>query len=746
MAIVKKTYSVQGISCAACVTRIETTLNQKKGINDARIDITSNTLWVEFDDQIITPLQIRNAVQKIGYKLAVAEQESLYAQPLDKLAQAKRKLPLLLCGIAGAFLVLGLMLYAPTTRWSLIAQLILSALITYGLGAAIHARALRQLWHWQFSMDTLIFISTNLVFLYSLWGMSYNLAEPTQAPYPLFFDSSAMIVAIISLGKWLEDLAKAKAAKNLTQLIELQPDTVFVLRDGTFVEETLAHIEIGDTLLVKSGQRIPVDGKIVEGSGDINQSSMTGEANPVFRKIGETVYAGTYLDNGTLQIEAQHIGAESQLGRMIQQVQEAQTSKTQIQGLADKLSAIFVPIVLGIALVTFFCWSMFANTPDAWRSGLIAAASVLSIACPCALGLATPTAIIASIGVAARELVLVKNAQGLQTAREIKHIFFDKTGTLTKGKPTVVKSLWCVNDDEKIQVKNLLYTLEMRSAHTLAPSIIEWLGSSEMLPITQYQVIPGKGIECTYKDNTFSLGNIEFAHEKRVNLLLLNDKLRDWSEEGLTIVTLQQEGRILLALGLTDTIREGISATISELQDMGIQCYILSGDSLQATTRIAIESGVGVANMASGLLPTDKAERILEKKNKKVNGKEPIIGMVGDGINDALAITTADVSFAMATGEDISKNCATFTLVNQDLRSIPYIIRLSNETMHIIRQNLFWALIYNILALPIAAGVLYVPLGIKMQPMFAVIAMSLSSLMVVTNSLRLRNFNKANHQ
>ena len=297
-----------------------------------------------------------------------------------------------------------------------------------------------------------------------------------------------------------------------------------------------------------------------------------------------------------------------------------------------------------------------------------------------------------------------------------------------------------MDDDEKKYARNLLYTLEMRSGHALAKSVVAWLRTGEMLSVENYHIVPGKGIECTYEGNSFSLGNIEFAKEKKVNLLPLHDKLRDWSEEGLTLVTLQQEGRLLLALALTDAIREGIGTTITELQEMRIECHILSGDNLQATTRIAIESGVGVANMASGLLPAEKAARIQEMRNVEVNGRKTIVGMVGDGTNDALAITSADVSFAMASGDDISKSCATFTLVNQNLRSIPVIIRLSQVTMHIIRQNLFWAVVYNFLAIPIAAGALYVPLGLKMHPMISVIAMSLSSLIVVFNSLRLRSF------
>jgi len=744
MAIVKKTYQVLGIGCAACVTRIETTLKKKRGMCSARIDITTNMLLVEFDDKTITPLQLQSEIQKIGYDMVVDEKEALYYQPQDMLIQTKRRLPILLLGLVGAFLAWGFMLYAHGELWSIIVQLILSALVTYGLGGSIHVRALHQLRHWQFSMDTLLFLSSNTVFIYSLFGMVSNLLTPSTAPYPLFFDSSAMIISIISFGKWLEDLAKSKAASNLTQLMELQPEEVFVLRDGTFVEELLGNIVVGDTLLVKSGQRVPVDGIIIEGSGSLNESSMTGESELVFRKAGTTVYAGTYLDDGTIQIRTEHIGAESQLGQMIQQVQEAQTSKPKIQSLADKLSTIFVPIIIGLALLTLFGWLLFSNTPDAWRMGIIAAASVLSIACPCALGLATPTAVISAIGVAARELVLVKDAQGLQSAREIKHIFFDKTGTLTRGKPTVVKFHWCVAEDEKKYVRNLLYTLEIRSGHALAKSVVTWLRTGEILSVEDYHIVPSKGIECSYQGSSFSLGNVEFAKEKKVNLLPLNDQLRDWSEEGLTLVTLQQEGRILLALGLTDTIREGIGTTITELQEMGIQCHILSGDSLQATTRIAIESGVGVANMASGLLPAEKAAKIRETRAININGRNTVVGMVGDGTNDALAITSADVSFAMASGDDISKSCATFTLVNQNLRSIPNIIRLSQMTMHIIQQNLFWAVIYNFLAIPIAAGVLYAPLGLKMHPMISVIAMSLSSLIVVTNSLRLRNFKMKN--
>jgi len=744
MAVLKKTYQVLGIGCAACVARIETTLSKVKGVRAANIDITTNILRVEFDDSVVNALQIQREVQKIGYDMVVEEKEALFYQPQDRLQQTKRRLPIFLLGLLGAFTAWGVMLYDHHALWSVITQFVLSALVTYWLGAPIHVRALRQLRHGQFSMDTLLFLSSNTVFIYSLFGMVSNLVVTSTNPYPLFFDSSAMIISIISFGKWLEDLAKSKAASNLTALMKLQPEHVVVLRDGTFVEDLLNNVVVGDTLLVKSGERLPVDGVIIEGSGSINESSMTGESELVYRNTGAAVYAGTFLDDGSIQLRAEHVGADSQLGQMITQVQEAQTSKPQIQNLADKISSIFVPIIIGIALLTFLGWGLISSAPDAWRMGLIAAASVLSIACPCALGLATPTAIISAIGVAAQELVLVKDAQGLQIARELRHIYFDKTGTLTNGQPSVVKFHWCVDEEEKMYVRDLLYTLEMRSGHALAKAVVAWLRTGEMLALEDYHIIPGKGIVCSYQGHEFSLGNLDFAKEKKVNLLPINDRLRDWSEEGFTLVTLQQEGRILIALALTDTIRQGIGNTITELQEMGIQCHILSGDNLQATTRIAIESGVGVANMASGLLPADKAARIQEMREVEVNGKRTIVGVVGDGTNDALAITTADVSFAMASGDDISKSCATFTLVNQNLYSIPTIIHLSQATMRIIRQNLFWAVIYNFLAIPIAAGVLYVPLGLKMHPMISVIAMSISSLMVVTNSLRLRNFKAKN--
>ena len=738
MAEVKKSFQVEGIGCSACVVRIETVLRKLKGVRSAKIDITTNRVLVEWDDALLTPLEMQQAIKKIGYHLEIDLTDAIHYEPRKHLQKTKNRLPYILAGILGAILTWVLMLYEPFNFGSLIIQFVVSGIVTYSLGAPIHRRAIRQLFHGELSMDTLLFLSSNTVFLYSLYALWLDLSTHTQNPYPLFFDSSAMIIAIISLGKWLEDLAKSRAAASLTSLIALQPERLTVCRDGVYQEDYLYNVRLGDSILVHHGERVPVDGTVIEGAGSINESSMTGEAEIVFRRVGDRLLAGTYVEDGSLLMRAEHIGEESQLGQMIRQVEEAQTSKPEIQSLADRVSGLFVPIVVGIALVTFLVWGLGVSSEDSWRMGLVAAASVLSIACPCALGLATPTAIISAIGLAAKNLVLVKNAQGLQIAKDINHIFFDKTGTLTRGMPEVVKAHWCVDEQEKQYVSDLLYTLELKSGHALAKAVVSWLGIGRPLLLDEYHVIQGKGVECVCGGISFSLGNLEFAKEKRVNLLPIHNLLRDWSEEGFTLITLQEEGRILVALALADSIREDIGSTISELEEMGITCYILSGDNAQATARVSIEAGIAMTNMASGLLPTEKAEHIRKIREENNKTTKTVVGMVGDGTNDALAITAADVSFAMATGDDISKSCATFTLVNQNLQTIPYMIRLSTATMRTIRQNLFWAVIYNFLAIPIAAGALYIPFGIEMHPMISVIAMACSSLFVVLNSLRLR--------
>ncbi len=733
----KRTFMVQGIGCSACVARIESVLGKMAGIVSARIDITTNQLHVEWDGAVTNPTAIRDAVEAIGYHLEGVEDAPSFPEPQSASRQAQRRLVFLLLGLIGAFIAWFLMLYYPRLPWSIWTQLAISLLVTYGLGYPIHRRAIRQARHRQMSMDTLIFLSANTVFLYSLYGLYYNFSHPTAHALPLFFDSSAMIISILSFGKWLEDRAKTRAADSLAQLMELQPEEVEVLRDGVFVAERLVNLREGDVLLCKPGQRLAVDGSVVEGQGAVDQSPMTGESEPVFRKAGDTVYAGTILMDGSLYVRAERVGDGTQLGQMIRSVQEAQTTKPKIQSLADRVSTIFVPIIVGLALITLVCWGLAWDGADAWRMGLIAAASVLSIACPCALGLATPTAVIAAVGTAARHHVLVKDAQGLQVAKDVKVMFFDKTGTLTRGKPAVVKYHWCVNEDEQPAVRDLLYTLEMKSGHALAKSVVAWLRTGKMLPINDYHIIPGKGIYCDYEGIRFSLGNLDYAKEQQVNLIAIHDLLRDWSEEGLTLTTLQQEGRLLLVIAFADTIREGLGSILVELQELGVECHILSGDNAQATARVATEAGIALTNISSGLLPSDKANQV--KAARWSDGKPQIVGMVGDGTNDSLAITAADVSFAMASGDDISKSSATFTLVSSDLTAIPAIIRLSKRTMRIIKQNLFWALFYNMLALPIAAGALYVPLGLEMHPMISVIAMSLSSLIVVTNSLRLRS-------
>ena len=737
MSVEKRTFQVLGIGCSACVARIEGVLGKKTGIVSARIDIATNQLFVEWDSATTNPKEIREAVEAIGYQIEETEEDApSFPKPQSTTRQAQLRFVGLLLGLIGAFTAWFLMLYYARFQWSMWAQLVISTLVTYGLGFPIHRRAIRQALHRQMSMDTLLFLSSNTVFIYSLYGLYYNYIHAATYAMPLFFDSAAMIISVISLGKWLEERAKNRAASALSQLMDLQPEEVEVLRDGSFVREPLTNIHEGDVLLCKSGQRLAVDGSVVEGQASVNQSSMTGESEPLFRKVGDRVYAGTFLEDGALHVRAESVGEATQLGQMIRFVQEAQTTKPQIQSLGDRVSAIFVPIIIALSLLTLLMWGFAWEGADAWRMGLIAAASVLSIACPCALGLATPTAIISAVGTAARHHVLVKEAQGLQIAKDIKVMFFDKTGTLTMGRPRVVKFHWCVDEEEQPMVRNLLYTLEKKSGHALAKSVIAWLRTGKMLPMEDYHVVPGCGVYCEYQGVRFSLGNLEYAKEQQVNLLPIHDLLRDWSEEGLTLMTLQQEGRLLLALAFADTIREEIGATLSDLQELGVDCYILSGDNAQATARVATETGIALTNISSGMLPSEKAARVQEARLQE--GRPQIVGMVGDGTNDSLAITAADISFAMASGDDISKSCATFTLVQQDLRAIPEIIRLSKRTMRIIKQNLFWALFYNILALPIAAGVLYVPLGLEMHPMISVIAMSISSLIVVGNSLRLR--------
>ena len=732
----KRTFQVQGIGCSACVARIESVLSKMAGILSARIDITTNQLLVEWDGAQTSPAAIRDAVEAIGYHLEGVEDTPSFPKPQSATHQAQGRLFLLLLGLIGAFVAWFLMLYYPRLQWSMWTQLAISLVVTYGMGFPIHRRAIRQAFHREMSMDTLICLSANTVFFYSLYGLYHNFTHLETAALPLFFDSSAMIVSILSFGKWLEERAKVRAADALAQLMELQPEEVEVLRNGHFVRERLSNLHKGDVLLCKTGQRLAVDGKVVEGQASVDQSNMTGESEPVFRKVGDTVYAGTVLMDGSLHVCAEQVGSATQLGQMIRFVQEAQTTKPKIQSLADRIAAIFVPIIIGLALITLVCWGLLWEGADAWRMGLIAAASVLSIACPCALGLATPTAVIAAVGTAARHHVLVKDAHGLQIAKDLRVMFFDKTGTLTRGKPAVVKYHWCVNEDEQPAVRDLLYTLEKKSGHSLAQSVIDWLRTGTMLPIKDYHIIPGKGMYCDYAGIRFSLGNLDYAKEQQVNLIPIHDLLRDWSEEGLTLTTLQQEGRLLLALAFSDTLREGLGNTLAELRELGVECHILSGDNAQATARVATESGIALTNISSGLLPSDKAEQV--KAARLLDGKPQVVGMVGDGTNDSLAITAADVSFAMASGDDLSKSSAMFTLISQDLMAIPAIIRLSKRTMQIIKQNLFWALFYNLLALPIAAGALYVPFGLEMHPMISVIAMSISSLIVVTNSLRLR--------
>lgn len=726
---IKQTFPVLDMSCAACATRVDKTLNQQEGVSRASVNYASAMATVEYDPSICSPESLKAAIQEVGYDLVIEKGEVADREVEDAHTAKYKKLKIrttwaillsLPVAIIGMFFMD--MPYANYVMW------LLSTPVVFGLGKDFFLNAWKQLKHKSANMDTLVANSTGIAYLFSLFNLFYPDFWLSRSVEPhVYFEASSVIVAFILLGRLLEERAKGNTSTAIRKLIGLQPKTVTIVReDGQLQEIPIGEIRMDDVVLVKPGEKIAVDGTVTDGSSFVDESMLSGESLPVEKRVGAHVFAGTINQKGSFRFRAEKVGKDTLLAHIIRMVQDAQGSKAPVQKLVDKIAAVFVPAIMSIALLAFLVW-IFLDPTDGFTRGLLSAVTVLIIACPCALGLATPTAIMVGIGKGAELGILIKDAESLEIARKVDTIVLDKTGTITEGKPKVTDLIGSVDSS----LTNIFCSLEKLSEHPLAEAVVNHFPNGSVL-IEQFESITGRGVQGRVGGKLYMAGNRSLLEEKRVRIDEgLSKEANRLTSDAKTVIWFADEKQALCLVAIADRIKETSEVAIRELQQMGIEVYMLTGDN-ESTAR-AIAGKMGIRHFRAGVLPQDKAAFVRELQR---TGKH--VAMVGDGINDSAALAQADLSIAMGQGSDIAMDVAKMTIISSDLTKIASAIRLSALTVRTIRQNLFWAFIYNTIGVPIAAGALYPINGFLLNPMIAGAAMAMSSVSVVTNSLRLK--------
>ena len=606
---------------------------------------------------------------------------------------------------------------------------ILATPVVFGLGREFYINAWRQLKHGTSNMDTLVAVSTGIAYTFSVFNLLFPDFWLSRGIEPhIYFEAASVIIAFILLGRLLEERAKQNTSTAIKKLIGLQPKTVTIIVDSDERTVPITAVQTGDTILVKPGERIAVDGMVVTGESYVDESMLNGEPVPLHKQSGKKVFAGTINQKGTFRFVADKIGSDTILAQIIRMVQDAEGSKAPVQKLVDKIARFFVPAIISISIIAFVAWIFLAPT-NGFTNGLLAMVTVLIIACPCALGLATPTAIMVGIGKGAEKGILIKDAQSLEIAQKIDTIILDKTGTITAGHPVVVESLW---ENGFEHTRKILYSLEKLSGHPLSDAVVKTLQNEKEISIDKFENVPGKGVKGMVGSQTYYVGNLSLLNDNHITIAShLQELANKWTQKAKTLVWFADSTQAIAAIALTDEIKQTSAEAISQLQKMGVEVYMLTGDN--AISAQAISRKVGINHYKAGVLPNEKAQFI---KELQANGKT--VGMVGDGINDSAALAQADLSIAMGQGSDIAVDTAMATILSSDLLKIPETIRLSQLTIKTIYQNLFWAFIYNLIGIPIAAGIFYSVNGFLLNPMWASAAMAFSSVSVVLNSLRLK--------
>jgi P-type Cu2+ transporter len=736
---VKKNFPITGLSCASCALRVESMLKTQKGILNASVNFANSSAWVEFVPGIANISDFKSAIQSIGYDLLIEDEGHNHQEEMQHAQYKKLKNNTIGASLLAFPVVVIAMFFMviPYANWIMLA---LTTPVIVWLGRKFFINAFNQAKHGKANMDTLVALSTGIAYLFSAFNTIYPQFWHHRGQHPhVYFEASAVVIAIILLGKVLEEKAKSNTSSAIKKLMGLQPKTVSAIQDdGHELVVPIARVKKGDKLLVKPGDKIPVDGEIISGSSFIDESTITGESLAVEKEPGGKVFAGTINQKGSFVFMAQKVGGETILAQIIKMVQQAQGSKPPVQKLVDKIAGIFVPVVIAISVISFITWMMLGGE-NAITQALLAMVSVLVIACPCALGLATPTAIMVGMGKGAENGILIKDAESLELAYKVNAIVLDKTGTITEGKPAVTDIFWNVAESEQTELKQILFAIESRSEHPLAEAVASSLknNTAQRITIDKFHSITGKGVTANFNNKDYLIGNKKLLDEYKVNISeFILTKIKAWQNEAKTIVFYARDTELIAVIGIADKIKDTSEKAIMDMQNQGIEVYMLTGDNAQ--TAKAVAQKVGLKNFKAEVMPADKADFI-----KQLQSQGKIVAMVGDGINDSHALAQSDVSIAMGKGSDIAMDVAKMTIISSDLQLISKAIRLSKLTINSIHQNLFWAFIYNVIGIPIAAGILYPIWGFMLNPMIAGAAMALSSISVVTNSLRLKTKNLA---
>ena len=737
---VKKNFPVTGLSCASCAISVESMLKAQKGVLDAAVNYANSSAWVEYTPETASLKDIKSAIQSIGYDILIEDEGHQHQDEMQQVHFKKLKNNTIWASVLALPLVV-IAMFMMNMAYANWIMMLLATPVVFWFGRGFFINAFNQARHGTANMDTLVALSTGIAYLFSAFNTYFPEFWHQRGQHVhVYFEASAVIIVFILLGKVLEERAKSNTSSAIKKLIGLQPNTVtIILSNGQEKEIPISQVVIGDQLLVKPGDKIPVDGEIVSGSSFIDESTITGESIPVEKEKGGKVFAGTINQKGSFVFVAQKVGGETILAQIIKMVQQAQGSKPPVQRLVDKVAGVFVPVVMTISVISFAVWMIFGGE-NALTQGLLAMVSVLVIACPCALGLATPTAIMVGIGKGAENGILIKDAESLELTHKVNVIVLDKTGTVTEGKPAVTEFVWNINEDEKTELEQILFAIESQSEHPLAEAVTDSLKSNshQRISLDEFESITGKGVVVNYNKKVYLVGNQKLLADYKVIISEASStQINTWQVDAKTMVCFARDKELIAMIAIADKIKETSAKAIRALQDQGIEVYMLTGDTIQ--TAKAVAQMVGVKNFRAEVMPSDKADFV-----KQLQSEGKVVAMVGDGINDSQALAQADVSIAMGHGSDIAMDVAKMTIISSDLQLISRAIRLSKLTVNTIHQNLFWAFIYNMIGIPIAAGILYPLWGFMLNPMIAGAAMALSSVSVVSNSLRLK-YIKLNH-
>ncbi|OGZ64261.1 MAG: copper-translocating P-type ATPase [Candidatus Staskawiczbacteria bacterium RIFCSPLOWO2_01_FULL_40_39] len=735
---IKKTFSVKGMHCASCVTLIERSLKEVEGIKNATVNLATEKATVTYDPLKVNDSHLSSAVANAGYQAFLGDEMT---HERDEQAEKKKELQALkikvIVSLALGALILwgsfpGLMNTAPKILQNFLVQLLLATPVQFWAGWSFYRATISALKHRIANMDTLVAIGTTVAYVYSAFvTVLPHVVESIGIEAFPYFDVATIIIGLILLGRYFEAKAKAGTSEAIKKLIGLQAKTARVIRDGKEADISMSEVEIGDLIRVRPGEKIPVDGVIEEGESSIDESMVTGESIPVDKTKGDTVVGATINKTGTFTFKATKVGQETMLAQIIKLVQEAQGSKAPIQRLADLVSSYFVPAVLMLAIITFVAWYVIGPAP-ALTFALLNTVAVLIIACPCAMGLATPTAIMVGTGKGAEQGILIKDAESLEIAHKINTIIFDKTGTLTKGKPEVTDII-VVDDANKDEALKIAASLEKGSEHSLAESIVKDAENKNLAlsKAEKFQAIPGHGVEGIIEGKRVIFGNRKLMQRENISIGSQEGNISQLETEGKTVMMLAVAGKLIALIAVADTVKESALEGVKQLQRLGIEVAMITGDNQR--TANAIAQKVGITRVLAEVLPNQK-----EAEVKKIQAEGRIVAMVGDGINDAPALAAADVGIAMGSGTDVAIEAADITLINKDLKSVATAIILSKKTMKTIRLNLIWAFGYNVILIPVAMGLLYPFFHILLNPIFASVAMATSSVSVVSNSLLLK--------